>query len=143
MAGLDLPSLPHLQVSESKGRKDFTITQAPPQTTRRDRRMAWNRRALKKNMIEDPKRTNVDLCPTPTGTKTVTPKTSSTDRQCAKKQRPLPEPECSPQNEWTHSGSTRFAVWIGDPKMGRHFLTLPTKFFLKRIALTGSKDQKT
>ena len=84
MAGLDFASLPHLHVSESKDHEYFTMNQAPPQTTRKDRRMAWNRGA-RKNLTESPKRINFHLSPTPTRTKTVTVKKSITDRQCTQK----------------------------------------------------------
>ena len=43
------------------------------------------------------------------------------DATAPKKQRPHSGPKCSPQNEWTHSGSTRFAGSIRDRKMGPVF----------------------
>ena len=135
MAGLDFPSLPHLHVSDSKDHKCFTMNQAPLQTTSRDRRSAWNRRAHK-NLIENPKRTNFHLSPTPTGTKTVTFKKSITDRQCAQKQRPLSGPESGPQNGWTHSGSLRVAGLIGDPKMSYDFGTVPRFFWFYKKGIS-------
>ena len=46
-----------------------------------------------------------------------------------KKQRPDSGPECSPQNVWTHSGSTRFAGSIGDLITGPDFEPWPTNTF--------------
>ena len=41
------------------------------------------------------------------------------------KQRPHFGPECSPQNGWTHCGSTRFAGSIRAPKVGPSFWPVP------------------